>query len=64
MVARNSSTVSSPPLMFFALISAVSFAFLMSLVWNHNHSTYQKRFAEWDCSFICERCGAIQSSEI
>jgi hypothetical protein len=58
-VTTNSSTVSSPPLTFFALVSAASFALLLFLVWQHNHATYQRRFADWDRSFICQRCGAV-----
>jgi fructose-specific phosphotransferase system IIC component len=58
-VTTNSSTVSSLPLTFFALISALIFALLLFLVWKHNHSTYQRRFAEWDCSFICQHCGTV-----
>jgi hypothetical protein len=62
-VATHSSTVSSPPLTFLALISAASFALLLSLVWKHNHSTYQRQFADWDRSFLCLRCGAINQLE-
>jgi hypothetical protein len=63
-LTTNSLTVSSPPLMFFALISAAIFALLLFLVWRHNHSVYQERFAEWDRSFICSRCGVVgQHSE-
>jgi hypothetical protein len=58
-VTTNATTVSSAPLTLFAVISAAVFVFLLFLVWKHNHSTYQKRFAEWDRSFICEHCGAI-----
>jgi hypothetical protein len=58
-VATNSSTMSSLPLTFFTLISAVIFAFLLFLVWKHNTSTHKKRFAEWDSSFICSRCGTV-----
>jgi len=57
-VATNSSSVSSLPLTFFTLISAAIFAFLLFLVWKHN-STYKKRFAEWDGTFICSRCGTV-----
>ena len=57
-VATNSSTVSSFPLTFFALISAAIFALLLFLVWRHNHAN-KKRFAEWDSSFICSRCGTV-----
>ena len=57
-VTTNSSTVSSLPLMFFVVISAAIFAFLLFLVWKQN-STYKKRFAEWNSSFICSRCGSV-----
>jgi hypothetical protein len=63
-VTTNSSTVSSPPLTFFVLISAASFSLLLVLTWKHNHSTYQKRFAAWDRSFICSRCGAVSKQEL
>ena len=58
-VTTNSSTVSSPALTFFFLIFAAIFALLLFLVWKHNHSTYQTRFAEWDRSFICRQCGTV-----
>jgi hypothetical protein len=58
-VKTNSPTVSSPPLTFFALISPLIFALLLFVVWKHNHESYQRRFAEWDRSFICSRCGAV-----
>ncbi len=58
-VVTNSATVSSLPLTFFTLVSAAIFAFLLFLVWKHNHSMYQRQFADWDRSFICQRCGAV-----
>jgi hypothetical protein len=63
-VMTNSSTVSSLPLMFFALISAVTIALVLFVVWKHNHSTYARRFAEWDRSFICQRCGAFAEENL
>ena len=63
-VTTNSSTVASPPLTFFVLISAAIFAFVLFLVRKHNHTSYQKRLSDWDRSFICERCGAIHASEV
>jgi uncharacterized membrane protein YbhN (UPF0104 family) len=62
-VATNSSTVSSPPLTIFALISAAIVAFLLFIVWKHNHSSYQRQFAEWEHSFICQRCGAVSQND-
>jgi hypothetical protein len=63
-VTTNSSTVSSPPLTFFTLISAAIFVVLLFLVWKHNHSTYQTRFAEWDRTFLCSRCGAVSEQPL
>jgi hypothetical protein len=63
-VTTNATTVSSAPLTLFALISSAVFVLLLFLIWKHNHSTYQKRFAEWDRSFICARCGAVSRQEL
>jgi uncharacterized integral membrane protein len=58
-VTTNATTVSSAPLTLFALISGAIFALLLFLVWRHNHSSYQTQYAQWDNSFICERCGTV-----
>ena len=58
-VTTNATTVSSAPLTLFALISGAIFAPLLFLVWRHNHSSYQTQYAQWDKSFICERCGTV-----
>ena len=58
-VTTNATTVSSAPLTFFALISGAIFALLLFLVWRHNHSSYLTQCAQWDKSFICERCGTV-----
>src|SRR5467141_2814767 len=58
-VTTNATTVSSTPLMVFVLISASMFILLLFVVWRHNHAAYQRRYAEWDSSFICQRCGDV-----
>jgi hypothetical protein len=58
-VTTNATTVSSAPLTLFVLISAGIFALLLFVVWRHNHSTYERGFAEWDRSFVCQRCGTV-----
>jgi uncharacterized membrane protein YbhN (UPF0104 family) len=63
-VATNSSTVSSPSLTIFVLISVAILVLLQFFVWKHNHSTYQTRFAAWDRSFICPRCGGITHQKL
>src|SRR6266571_2491349 len=62
-VTTNTSTVLSPPLTLFAVIFAAVFVLLLFLVWRHNHSTYQERYAEWDRAFICQRCGAVSEQD-
>jgi hypothetical protein len=63
-VTTNARTVSSFPLTFFTLISAAIFAFLLFFVWRHNHFTYKQRYAQWDRSFLCERCGAVSLQDV
>jgi hypothetical protein len=59
IVTANSSTVLSPSLTLYVLISAPIFILLVFLFWRHNHSVYEKQYAEWDRSFICQRCGDV-----
>jgi hypothetical protein len=63
-VTTNATTVSSPPLIVFALIGGAVFVLLLLLAWRHNHSVYAKRFDEWDRSFLCQRCGAVSQQDI
>jgi len=58
-VTTKSSTVLSPPLTLFGAVSASIFVLLLLLVWRHNHSTYPRCYAEWDRSFICQRCDSV-----
>jgi hypothetical protein len=62
-ITKNASTVSSPALSAYGVIAAVIFAFALAVVVRHNVSVYPKRFSEWDRSFICQRCGAINRPE-
>jgi hypothetical protein len=63
-ITTNATTVFSIPLALFVLVAAAMFTLLLVVVWKHNHSTYQKLFAEWDRSFICQRCGAVSQQEV
>jgi hypothetical protein len=58
-VMTNSSTVSSTPLALFIALSVVIFGLSLFFVWRHNHGRYAQRYAEWEHSFICQRCGRI-----
>ncbi len=63
-VTTNSPIVLSPPSTLFALVSAAIFIVLLFLVRRHNHSTYPRLHAQWDCSFICNRCGAVSQHDL
>jgi hypothetical protein len=63
-VTTKATTVSSAPLTLFVLISAGIFALSLFLVWRHNHSTYGRGFAEWDRSFVCQRCGTVSQHTV
>jgi hypothetical protein len=58
-ITRSATTVPSAALTGYALIAGVVFAFIVVLVVRHNLSVYPRRFAEWDRSFICQRCGRV-----
>ncbi len=62
-VKTNSSTVLLPPLTAFGLISGAVFVLLLFLAWRHNHTSYSRKYAEWDRSFICQRCGSVTEQE-
>jgi hypothetical protein len=63
-LTTNATTVLSAPLTLFSLISGLIFILLLFFVWRHNNSAYQRRYAEWDSSFICQRCGAVSQLDL
>jgi hypothetical protein len=58
-ITNNSSSFSSLPLTVFAVLSACLFVALFALYWNYNHSIQPRKYAQWERSFICNRCGAV-----
>jgi len=60
-VTKNSGAVLSPPLTFFALLSAATFLLLLVLFWRHNQFTYKHRYSQWERLFLCQRCGTLTS---
>jgi hypothetical protein len=60
-VTRNATTAHSPALTVFVVVATLIFVCLLSLTVRHNYSVYPKQFAEWDRSFICQRCGAVSA---
>ena len=58
-ITKTASTPSSPALPAYVVIAAVIFGFILAVAIRHNLSAYPRRFAEWDRSFICQRCGTV-----
>ena len=58
-ITKNSSSVFSVPLTIYALVSAGVCVVLFLVYSKHNHFTYQREYAKWSRSFICERCGTV-----
>lgn len=70
LVVYVRSVMSSPPpastlpVKLYAVLAPVAFLLLVALYWRHNHSTYQSQYAQWNRSFICERCGAVSQHDL
>lgn len=58
-ITRNSSSFYSLPLTIYGVLSAGIFVFLFLVYWRHNYFTFQRQYARWDRSFICQRCGKV-----
>jgi hypothetical protein len=59
VVMTSPPPVSTLPVKIYSVLAPLAFLFIVALFWRHNHSTYQRRYAEWDSSYICQRCGTV-----
>lgn len=58
-LTTQSSSVISLPLLAFSVLSAGLFVILCVIFWKHNHATYPRQYAQWNRSFVCNRCGVV-----
>ena len=63
-VMSSPAPASSLPLKLYVVFAPVVLLLLVGIVWRHNHSTYQQKYALWNESFICERCGAVSQQSL
>jgi hypothetical protein len=63
-VMASSSPASSLPVRLYAVLAPAAFILLVALFWRHNHSTYQRQYAQWNRSFLCERCGTVSQHDL
>jgi hypothetical protein len=63
-VMSSSYPASSLPVKLYAFLAPVAFVLLVALYRRHNHSTYQVQYAQWNRSFICQRCGTVSQQAL
>jgi hypothetical protein len=55
---------SSLPVKLYAVFAPLVLFLLVGIVWRHNHSAYELKYARWNESFICERCGTVSQQAL
>ncbi len=55
---------SSLPVKLYAVFAPIVLLLLIGTVWRHNHSIYQQKYAKWNESFVCERCGTVSQQAL
>jgi hypothetical protein len=63
-VMSGSAPISSLPVPIYLAVSFSLFFFLVGLFWRHNRAVYPRKYAEWDRSFLCMRCGCVRRQPI
>jgi hypothetical protein len=59
-VMSRSTRASSLPVAAFVLVVPPLFFLLAYFVWRHNRREYPRKYAEWERSFMCRRCGEVR----
>ena len=59
VVMTSAPPVSSLPVKIYVAVAPLVFIFFLVSIWRHNHSSYERQYAQWNESFICQRCGTV-----
>jgi hypothetical protein len=59
VVMTSPPPVSSLPVKIYFAVAPLLFIFLFISAWRHNHSVYNRKFDQWDHSFVCNRCANV-----
>jgi hypothetical protein len=62
-VSASNPPVSTLPVKLYVFLAPVSFLFLLVLFFRHNRFVYPRQYSQWDHSFLCQRCGSIDSHD-
>ncbi len=55
---------SSLPVKLYVVFAPLVLFLLVGIVWRHNHSAYEQKYARWNESYICERCGTVSQQAL
>jgi hypothetical protein len=58
-VAASTPPVSTVPVKLYVVLAPIALVLLAAMFWRHNRLVYPHQYAEWDRSFLCQRCGAV-----
>jgi len=66
IVFASASTppVSTLPIKLYVFLAPFVFVALLAVFWQHNRLVYPHQFAEWNRSFLCQRCGSVTAQDI
>ena len=63
-VTSSPPPVTTLPLKLYVFLAPLVFLALAFAVWRHNHLGFAKEYAQWNRSFICQRCGAVSLHDV
>jgi len=63
-VMESFRKVSALPAVAGMFVVATGFLLALFVVWRHNHLAYPRRYAEWNDSWLCQRCGGVSSQRL
>jgi hypothetical protein len=64
VVMTSPPPVSSLPVKIYVAVAPLVFIMLFVLIWRHNHSTFRKKYTQWNNSSICLRCGNVSQQDV
>jgi hypothetical protein len=63
-VASSPPPVSTVPMKIYAFLAPVVLLILVFVFWRHNHVKFPQEYAQWNRSFICQRCGVVSLHDV
>jgi hypothetical protein len=59
----SSTKVSSLPVVVGMFVLAIGSLVSLFVIWRHNHLVYPRQHAEWNDSWVCQRCGGVSAQD-